>query len=179
MDDQIILVSDNQGNFTGEYIPKEVGHTGEGKHHLAITVLLYNSKGQVLLQQRKHKVFDDIWDFTGSTHPLHKKNGRDESFEGATLRCLKREYDIDDVKVKKVGSFNYFADYGSLCENEHCAMMIGKYDGELKMNPEVGYSYKWMEREEFLADIEKNPQKYAPWTVEGTKLLKKSAFFKA
>lgn len=176
MDDQIILVSDEQGNFTGEYIPKEVGHTGEGKHHLAITVLLYNSKGQVLLQQRKHKVFDDIWDFTGSTHPIHKGGGQDESFEDATLRCLKREYDVDDVKVEKVGAFNYFADYGQLCENEHCAMMIGKYDGELKMNPEVGYSYKWMDKQEFLADIEENPQKYAPWTVEGTKLLKNQAF---
>ena len=44
MDNQIILVSDEKGNFTGEYIPKEMGHTGLGKRHLAITVLIYNKK---------------------------------------------------------------------------------------------------------------------------------------
>ena len=54
MDEQVILAVDDQGNFTGEYIPKEVGHTGEGKRHLAITVLIYNNRDQVLfLNQNK------------------------------------------------------------------------------------------------------------------------------
>lgn len=83
MDNQIILACDDQGNFTGEYIPKEVGHTGNGKRHLAITVLLYNNQGQVLLQRRKHQVFDDIWDITGATHPLHTDD-EDESLKQAT-----------------------------------------------------------------------------------------------
>jgi isopentenyl-diphosphate Delta-isomerase len=91
MDLQIILACDDNGKFI-EYIPKMVGHTGDGRRHLAITVLLYNSKGEVLLQRRKHKVFDNIWDFTGSTHPLHKEDGKDESLEEATLRFLKVEY---------------------------------------------------------------------------------------
>lgn len=72
MDDQIILAVDSAGNFTGQYIPKSVGHTGKGQRHLAISVLLFNDKGQVLLQKRKHQVFDDIWDVTGATHPLHR-----------------------------------------------------------------------------------------------------------
>lgn len=66
-DGQIILACDEQGVFTGEYIPKEIGHTGKGKRHLAITVLLENSKGEVLLQRRKHQIFDGIWDLTGAT----------------------------------------------------------------------------------------------------------------
>lgn len=72
-DDQIIMACDDNGVFSGEYIPKEVGHTGQGKRHLAIAVLLYNGQGKVLLQQRKHRVFDD------------------ETFEEATQRCLERE----------------------------------------------------------------------------------------
>ena len=145
MDEQIILVSDNQGNFTGEYIPKKVGHTGEGKRHLAITVLIYNNRDQVLLQKRKHKVFDDIWDITGATHPLHLED-RDETLEEATLRCLKREYDIDKVTLKNLGSFNYFAKYGELCEHEHCYLLTGEYNDLVELNPEVGYEYKWMSR---------------------------------
>jgi isopentenyldiphosphate isomerase len=62
MTDQTILLSDDQGNFTGEYESKIVCHTGEGKHHLAITVFIYNSKGETLIHRRKHVVFDDIWD---------------------------------------------------------------------------------------------------------------------
>lgn len=176
MDTQVILVSDDNGNFTGEYIPKDVGHTGSGKRHLAITVLIYNSKGEVLLQKRKHQVFDNIWDITGATHPLHKEDGTDETFEEATLRCLKREYGIENVSLKNLGSFNYFAEDGEKCENEHCAMMVGEYNGSLNLNPEVGYKYKWMPKEEFLADIEKNPKNYTKWAVEGVKILKKNSW---
>lgn len=176
MDSQVILACDDKGNFQGEYIPKEVGHTGEGKRHLAITVLIYNSKGEVLLQRRKHKVFDDIWDITGATHPLHTSEG-DETLEQATLRCLKREYNINSIPLKNLGAFNYFSKYKGLCENEHCYLLIGEYNGDFKLNNEVGYGYKWMDKKEFLGDIEKNPANYAPWTIEGTKLLKKSGFF--
>lgn len=184
MDKQIILACDDQGKFTGEYIPKEEGHQGQGKRHLAITVLLENSKGEVLLQRRKHKIFNDIWDLTGATHPLHLENGsssakasadkHDESFEEATARCLKREYGIEVREigeVRVIGVFNYFSQYGDLCENEHCAMLVGKYDGELKLNPEVGYNYKWMDKKEFLKDIKKNPTNYSPWAVEGIDLF--------
>lgn len=171
MDKQIILACDDDGNFL-EYIPKEKGHSGEGKRHLAITVLLYNNKGQVLLQRRKHKVFNNIWDFTASTHPLHKADGADESLEETTLRALKHEYDIEGISLKNIGSFNYYAQIGELCENEHCVMMIGEYNGQLKLNKNVGYEYKWVKKEEFLNDIEKNPQNYAPWVIEGAKLIK-------
>jgi len=172
MDQQIILACDDQGNFL-EYIPKEVGHTGEGKHHLAITTLLINSQGKVLLQKRRHKRFDGLWDLTGATDLYHLENGKDESFEDATLRCLKREYGIEDVKLKNLGGFNYFAKWGEYCENEYCVMMVGEYDGEVKMDPNVGYGFKWVSKEEFLKDIETNPQSYTPWAIEGTKFLKK------
>lgn len=179
-DRQIILACDDEGNFKGEYIPKEVGHTGEGKRHLAIAVLIYNSKGEVLLQRRKHKVFNDIWDVTGATHPLHKEEGTDETLEEATIRCLNVEYAIEQEKVKNLrnlGAFNYFAKYEGLCENEHCFQFIGQYDGEVNPNPEVAYGYKWMDKKEFLKDIEAKPQNYSPWAIAGVKILKENNFF--
>lgn len=171
-DSQFIIACSNQGKFL-EYIPKEVGHTGQGRRHLAITVLLYNKNGEVLLQKRKHKIFDNIWDLTGATHPLHFDRG-DESLEQATWRCLEVEYGIKDkVPVKNLGFFNYFSQYGKYCENEHCALMVGEYNGEVSLNPEAGYEYKWMDKKEFLKDIEKNPQNYTPWAKEGAKILEK------
>lgn len=176
MNSQIILVSDEQGNFTGEYIPKEVGHTGEGKRHLAITVLIYNNREQVLLQRRKHKVFDNIWDITGATHPLHLSD-KDETLEEATLRCLKREYNIENVTLKNLGSFNYFAKSGDLCEHEHCYLLIGEYNDLVELNPEVGYEHKWVKKQEFLEDIEANPKNYSAWAKESVKILKNTRFF--
>ncbi len=174
---QIILACDEDGKFNGEYIPKEVGHTGQGRRHLAITVLVHNSKGEVLLQKRKHKVFDGIWDITGATHHLHREDGTDETSEDATKRCLRVEYDIEAVELEDLGGFNYFAQDGDNCENEHCIMMLGKYDGEVKLNPDVGYEYKWMNKNEFLAEIETNPDKYSQWAKEGVKVLKNTDFF--
>ncbi|MBI2018114.1 NUDIX domain-containing protein [Candidatus Daviesbacteria bacterium] len=176
MDQQIILAVDDNGKFL-KYIPKELGHTGEGKRHLAITVLLYNSTGQFLLQRRKHQIFDNLWDLTASTHPLHQADSTDETFEEATFRALKNEYDIENISLKRMGEFNYFAKDGDFCENEHCCLLVGEYNGEVKMNPDVGYEYKWVNKKEFLQDIEANPQKYAPWAVEGVKVLKEAGFF--
>lgn len=175
--DPIIIVCDNEGIPTGEFIPKEVGHTGEGQHHLAITVLLFNSKGEVLLQERKHKRFDLLWDLTGATDLYHFEDGQDETFEESTMRCLKKEYEIEKIEnLQNLGGFNYFQKWGEYCENEFCAMMVGEYNGQVQMNPSVGYSYKWVKKEDFLKDIEQNPQKYTPWAIEGVKVLKQKGF---
>ncbi len=174
---QTILACDDAGVFNGEYIPKEVGHTGSGRRHLAIAVLLYNNKGEVLLQKRKHKVFDDIWDVTGATHPLHKKDGTDETLEEATLRCLKSEYNIDPIPLKNLGAFNYAAEYkDGLCENEHCYQFVGEYNGKFKLNSEMGYGYKWMDKKEFLQDMETRPENYSPWAIKAAELLEKERF---
>lgn len=176
MTDQTILLSDDQGNFTGEYESKIVCHTGEGKHHLAITVFIYNSKGETLIHRRKHLVFDDIWDNTGSTHQLHLAD-HDETDEEATLRCLKVEWGITNVDLQNLGGFNYFEKYHDLCENEFCKLLIGKYDGDIIMNPETAYEYKWVNKQEFLKDLEENPKKYTPWCKTAIPILKEYGFF--
>lgn len=175
MAQQIILAVDDNGKFV-KYIPKELGHTGEGKRHLAIALLLFNSKGQVLLQKRKHKIFDNIWDISGATHPLHKEDGSDESLEEATWRCLADEFGVsEEMPLKNLVFFNYFAPYhtvqGDFCENEYCAMMVGEYDGKVKLNPEAGYEYKWMDKVEFLEDLKNNPENYTPWAVACSSFL--------
>ncbi len=176
-DNQIILACDDSGNFL-EYIPKEFGHLGGGIRHLAITVLVENKKGEVLLQKRKHKIFDSIWDITGATHPLHNQStGEDESLDEATQRCLKDEWRIAGKNLKNYGVFNYFLKDGENCENEHCFIMTAEFNGEVNLNKEVGYEYKWMDKSKFLKDLEENPDKYSAWGKEGVKILKRKGFF--
>lgn len=176
-EEQTILEVDEEGNLTGKYVEKVAAHTGSGAPHLAITVFVYHSNGEVLLQKRKHDVFDDIWENTASTHQLHNQDGTDETDEQATKRALKREYGIEEIELENLGGFRYFSQDGARCENEFCKLSIGIFDGEVKFNPEVGYEIKWMDKKDFLEDIEKNPQNYVPWAVEAIKILKEKGFF--
>jgi isopentenyldiphosphate isomerase len=170
MSDQIIQQVDDNGKFL-KYIPRMEGHIGLGKRHLGITILVYNNKGQILLQRRKHLVFDNIWCFSADTH-LYKLEDRDETLEEASKRALKEDFNIEDLEVKNLGFFNYAEKDGKYCENEYCAMVVGEYNNEIKMNPEHGYDFAWMGKKDFLKDFEENPEKWAPWVPGGIKILK-------
>ncbi len=165
----MILVGDND-NILG-YAPRNVCHTGKGKRHRAFVILIYNKDKKILLQHRKHKVFDKIWDLTAASHPLHV-DGKNETYIEAALRCLRDEWGIENVELKKIGSYNYFKQDEERCENEHCALIIGEYNGELRMNPEVAYGSRWISFNELLSEIEKNPEIFSQWLKESVKLLK-------
>ncbi len=180
---QLILV-DDKDDFLGKYAPKSKCHTGKGLRHRAFTLLIRNSKNEVLLQQRKHLLWDKCWDLTNS-HPLHKKGGTNESYDESVSRCLKWEWGID-FPIKKLFAFNYFArikvlpkagsyfaQFGNFCENEYCAFMIGEYNGEVYPNPEVAYGYKWMPLSELLEDIKIHSEIYTPWLLKALGELQK------
>ncbi len=42
-------------------------------------------------------------------------------------------------------------------------MIVGEWDGEMKLNPEEAMDAKWMEYGEMKLDMEKNPDIYSPW----------------
>ena len=79
--------------------------------------------------------------------------------------------------VREIGEFNYFAQVGDLCENEHDYLLIGEYNGEFQLNPETGYEAKWIDKQEVLKDMEESPDKYTRWSQESLKVLKQSGFF--
>jgi isopentenyl-diphosphate delta-isomerase len=165
MTEQELLLVDKNDNFLGKYAPKSRCHIGTGLHHRAFTFLILNSKGEILLQDRKHQIWDHYWDITAS-HPIHKEDGADETYEQAASRCLKREWGVD-FPIKKLFGFNYFAKYqNNLCENEYCAVLLGKYDGEVYPNLEVAYGYKWVPLDELLKDFKIHPENYTPWLIK-------------
>ena len=109
MRSKVVLV-DRQDREIG-YSDLESSHQGKGKRHRAFVTLLFDSKNRVLLQRRKHKLFDGLWDFTAISHPI-RINGRTESYQQASDRALKKEMGIGHVSIKKNGGFNYFAKDG-------------------------------------------------------------------
>ncbi|GEM_PF-407074 len=162
---QMLLLVDEQDSFSGEYAEKEKCHYGDGLHHRAFVVLLENKKGEVLLQKRKHKLWDGYWDVSAISHVLHLSD-HDETYEEAGNRSLKREMGIPALSLQKVGGFNYFAKYGKYCENEYCAILVGEYNGTVEENKDVVYEYAWVDQDKFVKDVlDKKEKKYAPWTI--------------
>ena len=53
-------------------------------------------------------------------------------------------------------------------------MITGEYNGELKMNPEVAYDFRWVRLEKLLSEIEEKPELFTEWMLEAVKILKNS-----
>lgn len=172
---QMVILVDENDNFLGKYAPRHEAHIGEGLHHRAFVCFLFDKHGKILLQKRKHWLWDGLWDLTAVSHPLFI-DGREESYQESASRALKQEMGIEGVAVEKIGGFNYYAKHekDNGCENEYCAILRGRYDGPVKPNREDVYEYKWMDLEEFVKDIKKQSQVYTPWAVLTAKTLKRN-----
>jgi isopentenyl-diphosphate delta-isomerase len=168
--EQTLILVDNNDRILG-YAPRSVCHTGKGKRHRAFVVALYNAKGQLLLQRRKHDLFSNKWDLAGASHPLHLKT-RNESYAEAAARCVRTEFGVGGIAFRKIGAFNYFAPQGKKCENEHCAVIVGKYEGTVRPNHKVAYGFRWASLRETLTMIRKRPQSFVMWARLGAKELK-------
>lgn len=168
--DQILLLVDENDQFSGNYATRKNCHTKKGLHHRAFVVLLRNNKGEILLQKRKHALWDGYWDITATTHVLHH-NDHDETYQDSAERALQSEMGISSVKLENIGGFNYFATYNGNCENEYCAILTGTYNGLVKPDNTSVYEYKWIDEKKFVADCMKDSQKYTPWAILTGKFL--------
>lgn len=169
MKEQMLLLVDKNDRFLGKYAPKSRCHTGKGLHHRAFTIIIQNKSGEILLQKRKHQLWDGFWDLTNS-HPLHKKDGRNETYEEAAKRCLKREWGIE-ISLKKLFGFNYFSQEQNFCENEYCLVLLGQYDGKLSPNSQLAYAYKWKSLTKLLKEIKVYSSQYTPWLIQAIEKL--------
>lgn len=170
--EQLLLV-DEHDNFQNKYADRLSCHTGKGIHHRAFVVVVFNNKNEILLQKRKHLLWDKYWDVAAISHVLHLSD-HDETYDEAGTRALMKEVGIPEIPLENMGGFNYFAKHkNNYCENEYCAILVGEWNGEVKPNLEEVYEYLWMPVEKFYEDVAKNPSKYAPWTILTAEFLKK------
>ena len=169
-DNQILLLVDENDNFSGKYAKRIDCHTGKGIRHRAFVTLLENSKGEVLLQKRKHALWDGFWDTTAISHNLHLED-HDETYTEAGNRSLLVEMGIPEVDLKNVGGFPYFVEFGKMCENEYCAILLGNYDGVVQPNKDAVYEYKWLDKKAFIQSCINEDEAYTPWAILTGKFL--------
>lgn len=157
-EEQVVLV-DEENELLG-YMGKLEAHK-KGLLHRAISVIIYNSKGQMLVQQRALTKYHwaGIWSNTCCSHPR-----KDEGFQNAAERRLFEELGIK-TPLKEAFHFIYKAydEASGLTEYEYDTVFTGLYDGDFEFNKDEIHDIRWMTTREVLTDIAQHPEQYSFW----------------
>jgi len=158
MNKERVILVDIHDNPIGE-MEKLKAHV-EAKLHRAFSVFIFNSKGELLLQQRALNKYHSpgLWTNTCCSHQrageTNIEAGKRRLFEEMGFAC----------ELKEVFWFIYRADFDNgLTEHELDHVMIGQYDLSPEINPEEVAAYKWMTLDDVKSDMERNPEKYTAW----------------
>ena len=156
--DMVVLVDENDNKVGLE--EKLKAHQNGGKLHRAFSIFVFNSKGQLMLQQRAITKYHaaGLWANTCCSHPFDG-----EPIVGAGHRRLREELGFD-CELKEAFSFIYHADVGNgLRENEFDHVLIGRYDLPPKPDPTEVSTWKFIGMEELASEIKTHPEEYVPW----------------
>jgi isopentenyl-diphosphate delta-isomerase len=155
--EHVILV-DQEDNAIGT-MEKMEAHR-KGLLHRAFSVVIFNSKGEILLQKRAKSKYHSggLWTNACCSHPLP-----DESMEVATQRKLKQEMGID-LKTEYAYKFIYNTNLDSgLIEHEYDHVFTGIFDGEPIINKHEVEDWKYVSPDQLKQDVKLNPQNYTYW----------------
>ena len=128
--------------------------------HRAFSVFVFNSKGELMIQQRAASKYHSptLWTNTCCSHPRDN-----ETYEQAAHRRLEEEMGFD-CELDYKFNFIYKAHLeNDLIEHELDHVFIGTFDDEPKLNPDEVMAYRWVELDDLKKDMEKNPQNYTAW----------------
>ncbi len=169
---QLMIVVDSKGKATGEIVSRKEAHKSPGIKHLAIQILLFNDKKQLILHKRqKNKIDNGVFD-TPATHIL-----KGETRNQAAWRALRDEYSISkEISLNWFASFSYKKDYkDGTCENEFGFASIAVFNGKLFPNiKEIEGQLIFKSANGVLTDLENFPTKYPIWFQNAIRFLKKS-----
>ena len=128
--------------------------------HRAFSVFIFNSKGELLLQQRAFTKYHSpgLWTNTCCSHP---RPG--ETLEKATSRRLLEEMGMT-CDMHEVFTFIYKASVGlGLTEHEFDHVWFGQSDETPVINTDEVASWKHMSLDEISEDLEAHPELYTEW----------------
>jgi len=169
---QKMRVVGSAGAETGEIVDRAAAHSSPGIKHLAFLVFVVNGEREFVLHRRSASKIGGGTIDSPVSHVL-----ADETLEQAVARCLKDEYGIQKkLEIENLGGFSYEKDYGDgTCENEYCFVLVAEYSGKIIPNPkEMDKKLVLMRAKDAVADVKKNPQKYAVWVPSAAEIFEKS-----
>jgi len=141
----------------------------KGMMHRAISIFIFNSDGQLLLQQRSGEKYHSplLWTNTACSHPRTGEQTKD-----AASRRIVEEMGID-CEIEEAFGFTYKADVGEgLIEHEYDHVFVGYSDEKPKPDPAEVAGWKYVDFDWVVKDVVDNPQDYTVWFPIALKELK-------
>jgi len=128
--------------------------------HRAFSIFIFNSKGELLIQQRANNKYHSagLWTNTCCSHPFP---GEDTLV--AANRRLLQEMGLK-TELKFVFKFLYKAPFDNeLTEHEIDHVFIGKTNEIPQIHPDEVADYKYMKMDDIQTDILNHPEQYTVW----------------
>lgn len=139
--------------------PKLEAHE-KGLLHRAVSVLLFNSRGELLLQRRAEGKYHSggLWANTCCTHPM-----AGEACDVAATRRLWEEMSLT-APLHHVGILLYRARLdGGMQEHELDHVFAGRSDRPPVPDPTEVADYRYAPLPAIREDMRRQPQRYAAW----------------
>src|SRR3989338_62279 len=132
----------------------------KGILHRAISVFIFNSKGELMLQKRAKTKYHSagLWSNTCCSHP---RPGEDTM--AAAHRRLKEEMGLI-APLSHVGHLLYRTEFpNGLIEHEYDHMFVGESEADPVLNLDEAEDWKWMSPDAIKKDLKAHPECYSYW----------------
>ena len=156
--ESLILV-DAEDRVLG-YLDKSACHDGEGVLHRAFSLFIFNSHGELLMQQRApgKRLWPGYWANSCCSHPR-----RGEEMTVAVERRLEQELGLE-TDLEYAYKFEYTANYQGLgTEHELCHVFIGHTDAAPVINTTEIQDWQWIAPAELSARLAADDSLFTPW----------------
>jgi isopentenyl-diphosphate delta-isomerase len=158
MDKEKVILVDENDNATGE-AEKMQAHI-DGLLHRAFSIFIFNTDGEILLQQRALSKYHSggLWTNTCCSHPAPGE----ETIDGA-YRRLQEEMGFI-APLEKIFDFLYKAEFGNgLTEYEFDHVFAGEYNGSINFNKAEVMDFQFKSIQSIEEELQNNPGKYSAW----------------
>ncbi|MCD6659426.1 MAG: isopentenyl-diphosphate Delta-isomerase [Lentimicrobium sp.] len=156
--EELVILVDHDDRETG--VMEKIQAHREALLHRAFSVFVFNSKGELMLQQRALGKYHSpgLWTNTCCSHP---RPGEDT--EAAAHRRLHEEMGFD-CTLTKIFHFTYKAPFdNNLTEHEVDHVFVGFSDTLPVINPEEVESYRFATLDDISVEMAENPELFTVW----------------
>jgi isopentenyl-diphosphate delta-isomerase len=160
MEQQLVLVNERD-EVTGTAGKLETHQ--KGLLHRAFSIFIFNTKGEMLLQQRSHQKYHSggLWSNACCSHPL-----AGEDLKQAAIKRLAEEMGFK-TELFPLFHFIYKAEFDNgLTEYEFDHVFMGEYDGPVGINEDEVMDFSFKTMEEIKNSLLAGPQNYTAWFIE-------------
>lgn len=156
---EVILV--NEQDVAIGTMEKMAAHR-EGLLHRAFSIFIFNSAGELLLQQRSDDKYHSagLWTNTCCSHPAPG-----EETATAAHRRLAEEMGFD-TELTPAFSFTYKSVFeNGLTEHEFDHVFVGRYEGGIQPNEQEVQQYRYISFDEIREQIAQRPALFTSWFI--------------